>query len=525
MQVTRNLIAGLLAAASVAVSAHAQTDPLVMQSENYSGVPYYGGNDGEDSIFYVPCWVPTNGGTHLRINSVTMGLFQAAAAPTVDVEMTVAEMTNTSPWNGGGSGSAAYAVRGAVKATGTGTIPENTDTTNAYIYTMTWTFGDTDPSVRPVVNLCMTPNGPNGYGGYWVGLRFMGPNSGDGSTYGYILTNEPSIGDAFNRFGIYTPSSSSMACFYWYGTETNSDGVTREVPCHFYVDVAGLVTDAGSVPADYKYGQLCLTTRESGSYWKPYDSAGAAYSVYINNFVAATAGQVLKPTQVTLGVYRGGSPTAAVPAVGVELALCAMTWDGTNYGVGSTIASQTINLPSSNVGMTTSYAVWNIPANSVTVPLNTDNAANAGFGGYWVRARMVGGNSADSQGFEIGYAPVVGASFNAIGIMDSTQTPPVLQYYGFGQYSSEIYDSAGNVIGYRNLPARQLNTVHGTVGSAAPPCPADLNHDGVVNGADLGLLLGSWGPCSGCAADLNADGVVNGADLGLMLGSWGACPH
>lgn len=59
---------------------------------------------------------------------------------------------------------------------------------------------------------------------------------------------------------------------------------------------------------------------------------------------------------------------------------------------------------------------------------------------------------------------------------------------------------------------------------AAAPCPADLNSDGVVNGADLGLLLGSWGVCPGCPADLNADGVVNGADLGLMLGSWGACP-
>jgi hypothetical protein len=57
----------------------------------------------------------------------------------------------------------------------------------------------------------------------------------------------------------------------------------------------------------------------------------------------------------------------------------------------------------------------------------------------------------------------------------------------------------------------------------APACPADLNNDGLVNGADLGLLLGAWGPCSGCAADLNADGLVNGADLGLLLGAWGPC--
>ena len=51
--------------------------------------------------------------------------------------------------------------------------------------------------------------------------------------------------------------------------------------------------------------------------------------------------------------------------------------------------------------------------------------------------------------------------------------------------------------------------------------PADLNGDGVVNGADVGLLLAEWGPCSGCPADLNGDGLVNGADFGLLLATWG----
>ncbi|MBM4099766.1 MAG: hypothetical protein FJ260_07420 [Planctomycetes bacterium] len=54
----------------------------------------------------------------------------------------------------------------------------------------------------------------------------------------------------------------------------------------------------------------------------------------------------------------------------------------------------------------------------------------------------------------------------------------------------------------------------------APTNPADLNGDGVVNGADLGILLGAWtqsGP-----TDLNRDGITNGADLGILLGSWGA---
>jgi hypothetical protein len=51
-----------------------------------------------------------------------------------------------------------------------------------------------------------------------------------------------------------------------------------------------------------------------------------------------------------------------------------------------------------------------------------------------------------------------------------------------------------------------------------PLTPADLNSDGVVDGADLGILLGNWG--SAGAGDLDGSGTVDGIDLGLLLGSW-----
>jgi hypothetical protein len=54
-------------------------------------------------------------------------------------------------------------------------------------------------------------------------------------------------------------------------------------------------------------------------------------------------------------------------------------------------------------------------------------------------------------------------------------------------------------------------------------CTADLNLDGEVNGADLTILLGSWGT-SDPVADLSGDGLVGGADLTIMLGNWGLCP-
>ncbi|MCH2161095.1 MAG: hypothetical protein MK085_04395 [Phycisphaerales bacterium] len=58
------------------------------------------------------------------------------------------------------------------------------------------------------------------------------------------------------------------------------------------------------------------------------------------------------------------------------------------------------------------------------------------------------------------------------------------------------------------------------------PCFGDLDGDGQINGADLGLMLSAWGACTDdpCLGDLNEDGQVDGADLGLMLGAFGLCP-
>ena len=53
-------------------------------------------------------------------------------------------------------------------------------------------------------------------------------------------------------------------------------------------------------------------------------------------------------------------------------------------------------------------------------------------------------------------------------------------------------------------------------------CPADFDGDGVVNGADLGLLLSGFST-SEATYDLNGDGLVDGSDLGLFLAAFGPC--
>lgn len=65
-------------------------------------------------------------------------------------------------------------------------------------------------------------------------------------------------------------------------------------------------------------------------------------------------------------------------------------------------------------------------------------------------------------------------------------------------------------------------------GSSSSPCGcvADLNGNGSVDGADLGVVLSNWassGQQGSVTGDLNGDGTVNGADLGLLLSAWGPC--
>jgi len=58
-----------------------------------------------------------------------------------------------------------------------------------------------------------------------------------------------------------------------------------------------------------------------------------------------------------------------------------------------------------------------------------------------------------------------------------------------------------------------------------PLCLGDLTGDGLVDGADLAVLLSGWGESFGASADFNADGLTNGHDLAIVLGHWGPCPE
>ena len=128
------------------------------------------------------------------------------------------------------------------------------------------------------------------------------------------------------------------------------------------------------------------------------------------------------------------------------------------------------------------------------VDLNTDNPANVNVGGMWVAARFIGDADAllGNNGPITGFAPAYGASLNSFA-MDNAG---VFTTYNFTP--PYTWTSAAGVTAFYNRPSRFMVELFGVVGPNVPPppsCPADLNQDRVVNGADLGLMLGAWGPC------------------------------
>ena len=89
----------------------------------------------------------------------------------------------------------------------------------------------------------------------------------------------------------------------------------------------------------------------------------------------------------------------------------------------------------------------------------------------------------------------------------------------FGTFSASVpVDTAPDITGFQPQNFQSSLVAY----SSRCTVPGDLSGDGVVDGTDLGLLLGAWGPAKpGATEDLDQSGAVDGTDLGLLLGLWG----
>ena len=160
-------------------------------------------------------------------------------------------------------------------------------------------------------------------------------------------------------------------------------------------------------------------------------------------------------------------------------------------------------------------------ANTLTVPMS------ASVGGAAVEATFQVSNfgfSADQATMDIDAVQIPSGPFSLVsGTATGIGATPGTVRVKFnpaglaaGTYTANatVQTSDENVPGATT--AQVVATLSATIGGGNL---ADLNGDGVVNGADLGSLLAQWGqPGTG---DLNGDGIVGGADIGIMLANWG----
>ena len=89
---------------------------------------------------------------------------------------------------------------------------------------------------------------------------------------------------------------------------------------------------------------------------------------------------------------------------------------------------------------------------------------------------------------------------------------------------SVAFDGQRAIIGSRWDDTTEPNAGSATVLSFVEECVGDINGDGTIDTADLGVLISNFGQLS-IQADLNGDGIVDTADLGLLIGVFGLdCP-
>jgi len=154
-------------------------------------------------------------------------------------------------------------------------------------------------------------------------------------------------------------------------------------------------------------------------------------------------------------------------------------------------------------------------------PIGFTNAAFEQFGG-----QPVGQTYADGQHWDDTNYPIPPGAVRAVVTLyyqvatreyiEFLRDANVTNNWGQTLYDLWLDPNVGN-----KVPPVDMDVVEVVL---TPVTVGDLDGNGVVDSADLLILLTEWGPCPdplNCPADLDCDGVVNSSDLLLLLSNWG----
>ncbi len=136
-----------------------------------------------------------------------------------------------------------------------------------------------------------------------------------------------------------------------------------------------------------------------------------------------------------------------------------------------------------------------------------------------------------AQGYDINESSeVVGTSFSSdfeglapVAFLYSGGTVIDLNAASFGApfRITEAYDVSDNGLIGANMQGEFGAIAVLLMPMAAPPCPADFNQDGGVDGADVASFFVAW-EASDNSADVNQDGGIDGGDVATFFVAWEA---
>lgn len=253
--------------------------------------------------------------------------------------------------------------------------------------------------------------------------------------------------------------------------------------------VSACTTTAGA------QSQVVFFTANDSGYFTPFDGNNAETVKYSDSgWLGGPGSPPAKLTRITLDLATFDAPRQG--SVDLELTINDGDPSGLVFGSGTELYRTTIKgviLPATG-SLKASYFSLSVDLPSVMLAGNFNDVGwsvslhNYDFSGQF--------------GFQVG-------TCNA-------------QLLGFYTNNASHFDGASwSLFSFGANPCTQIAQYAVSIEALVPTAlPGDVNGDGVVDGIDIALVLGSWGPCLGCAGDLNDDGVVDGADLAIVLGNW-----
>lgn len=243
---------------------------------------------------------------------------------------------------------------------------------------------------------------------------------------------------------------------------------------------------------------IVFSTGSDNGFFTPFNSGNAATVKYGDSgWLGGPDSPPVALGTITLflATFSNGTP---VPSGTTDIELTINDGDpsGLVFGSGAElyrVVLKDVELPATD-GAAGSYF-------SIDVPLPAVRTAG-GFNNIGWSVRCIGFQFGGSFGFQVGTCSS--------------------QFNGFYTNNASFFNgSSWSLFAFGPDTCNQIAQYSVTIfDTGTQACPADLDGDGSVGGADLTSMLAGWGSAS---ADIDGDGTTGGTDLTTLLAAWGPC--